>query len=575
MPDATLAPPLKALAAAFDAAPSALAVFDTDGRILHANPVFHALVGPQLAASLAAAARAAVDPLTRGEDCPATALVAGPPEGVGLEARWSAIRAPSGRVTSVCCAVHDMSRAVAAESALRASDDRFRTFMKNSPLSTWIVDREGRYVYASPGYERHFASLAPGAARTIRNAFPADLAEEYLRNNAEVLASGERREAIENGLRPDGVQGKFFVVKFPVRATDGDTLVGGIALDVTEMLAAERSALDSELRFGAIFDNAAVGIAQVSTDGVLVRVNRRLAEIVGHPAEDLLGRTFTDITHPDDIAANLAVSQQVRDGLIDEFAMEKRYIRKDGSIVWATLNVRCVREASGAIAYFVSVIEDISARKQAQDRIELLIAEVNHRAKNMLAVVQAIARQTARGADPATFVDRFSRRVQSLAAAQDLFIASGWGPVSMRTVIASQLAPFGEIDGARIALSGPDVDIKTAPAQSIAMAVHELAATASANGALSTPDGCVAIAWEIGADGRLTLSWRERGGPPPARTDAPPAPRESAGYGTKVILDMVRLSLRADVSAGYEPDGFAWTLSAPRDVIAPAPEATP
>lgn len=580
MPDATAAPPADTFLAAFDAAPAALAMFDVDGRLVYVNARFCTLIGagaavmqpdgavalvPDLPPPLATAAASAVRLLADGRPCPATVVtIADPAGGRRLEAEWGPVRTPSGELTHMSCAVRDVSREHAAEAALWVSEERFRSFMSNSPLTAWIVDAEGRFVYASPGYERHFPDKSPLTDQTIRGVFPADIAEEYLRNNAEVLASGERREAIETGVRPDGAQGRYFTVKFPLRDAAGGQLIGGIALDVTDLAAAERQALESETRFGAIFDNAAVGIAQVAMGGALVRVNRRLAEILGYPPEELLGKRFVDITHPDDIAENLAHSQKMRAGEIDEFAMEKRYVRKDGSIVWANLNVRCVRDSTGAIAYFVSVVEDISARKQAQDRVQLLVAEVNHRAKNMLAVVQAIARQTAR-AGLSTFVDRFSRRVQSLAAAQDLFIASAWGPVPLRDLITTQLAPFADVDGARLAIDGPDVDIKPSAAQSIAMAVHELAANASAAGALSTATGAIDIRWSVTAEGRLALAWRERGGPPP-----PATPSETVGYGAKVILDMVRLTLRADVSAGYDAEGFAWTLSAPPDVIAPA-----
>ena len=580
MPDATPAPLQDALRAAFDAAPVAMALVDLDLHIALANTHFAALVGRApptligapaatiLPAALADAVRQAHARLAEAHEPVHVALErlinhGDADRGIHLRLNVSGVRDDGGALTHLLCTVRDVSDEVDAQTALRTSEERFASFMLNIPLTAWIVDRDGRFVYASPGFERHFPTSSRVTDHTIRSVFPTDIAEEYLRNNAEVIAKNTRIEAIESGIRPGGAPGKYFTVKFPLRDADGGVLIGGIALDMTDMAAAERSARESETRFAAIFDNAAVGIAQVTTDGILLRVNRRLAEILGYPPEELLGRTFGDITHPDDLGENLVYAEQVRDGLIDEFAMEKRYVRRDGSIVWTNLNVRCVRDAGGAVAYFVSVVEDISARRQAQDRVQQLVAEVNHRAKNMLAVVQAIARQTMRS-DPINFIDRFSRRVQSLAAAQDLFIAGGWGPVSLRDLIAAQLAPFGDVDGARLDLAGPEVEIGPAAAQSIAMAVHELAATASATGALSAADGRIAIAWSVDPGGRLILTWREIGGPPP------PAPTpDTAGYGAKVILDMVRLTLRADVSAGYGPEGFVWTLSAPPGVIAP------
>lgn len=559
LPDAPLHSPADGatidFAAAFTGSPVAMALLGADLAILHANARFADLVGRDgLPPALAATAKTARDAHTRGEPALAAAITLhGPGGALELQANWTPLPTAAGAPDTMLCTLIE---------APRAGPEPFAAFLHTSPLSAWIVDTDGRFVYASPSYQRYFK--APLTGRSLRDVFPADIAEEYLRHNAEVIAAGVVHETIENGIRSDGAPGKYFTLKFPLRDGDGDgaMMIGGLAVDVTEMAAAQRSALESEVRFGAIFDNAAVGIAQVGPDGRMLRINRRLGEILGYPPEDLLGRRFVDVTHPDDVDENIAHADKLRAGVIDEFAMEKRYVRRDGSFVWANLSVRCIRDAKGDIAYFVSVIEDISERKRAEDRVQLLIAEVNHRAKNMLAVVQSIARQTMR-AEPGAFIDRFSRRIQSLAAAQDLFIASGWAPVALRDVVSTQLAPFGAVDGVRMAVEGPPIEIKPPAAQAIAMAVHELAANASAAGALSTPQGRVAIVWAVGDDGRMTLMWRESGGPPP-----PAAPPDSAGYGMKVIVDMVRMTLRGEVTAGYGPDGFAWTLAAPPDVMA-------
>ncbi len=126
---------------------------------------------------------------------------------------------------------------------------------------------------------------------------------------------------------------------------------------------------DYETRFQATFENAAVGIAHVAPDGRWLRVNKALCRIVGYPAEELVTKSFQDITHPDDLAADLAQVEQIRDGKINSYEMDKRYLRKDGAIVWVRLTVGCVRKSDGSIDYFVSVVEDISARKHAEDEL--------------------------------------------------------------------------------------------------------------------------------------------------------------------------------------------------------------
>ena len=130
---------------------------------------------------------------------------------------------------------------------------------------------------------------------------------------------------------------------------------------------AERGLRESEERFRATFENAPVGIAHVGLDGSWLRVNDRLCEIVGYPREELLERTFQDITHPDDLDADLAEGRRLRAGEIDAYAVEKRYVRKDASAVWANVTVSMLRNEAGEPLYFISVVEDVSARKRAEE----------------------------------------------------------------------------------------------------------------------------------------------------------------------------------------------------------------
>ena len=126
---------------------------------------------------------------------------------------------------------------------------------------------------------------------------------------------------------------------------------------------------NSEARFRATFDNAAVGIAHVAPDGGWLRVNEALCRILGYPADELLTKSFRDVTYPDDLAADLAKFELMREGKIGSYEVEKRDLRKDGAIIWCRKTVGSVRKGDGSIDYFVSVIEDISARKQAEKQL--------------------------------------------------------------------------------------------------------------------------------------------------------------------------------------------------------------
>ena len=159
----------------------------------------------------------------------------------------------------------------------------------------------------------------------------------------------------------------------------------GVQNDITELRRIEEVLRESEERFRATFEHAAVGAAQVGTDGRWLRVNHRLCEILGFTHEELLGKTFADITHPDDLEEDLGRKRAMLRGEVQTYTVEKRYVRKDGSLVWANVTVSLVREASGDPGYFISVVEDISERKRVEEERDLLLV------REQLARAEAVA----------------------------------------------------------------------------------------------------------------------------------------------------------------------------------------
>jgi PAS domain S-box-containing protein len=141
------------------------------------------------------------------------------------------------------------------------------------------------------------------------------------------------------------------------------------AESITEQVEARRALADSEARFRVTFESAPVGIAHVAPDGRWLRVNDAMCRIVGYSADELTTKSFQDITHPDDLAASVARVDQMCDGKVDRYDTDKRYLRKDGAIVWGRLTVSCVRKSDGSVDYFVAVVEDITARKQAEKEL--------------------------------------------------------------------------------------------------------------------------------------------------------------------------------------------------------------
>ncbi len=203
-------------------------------------------------------------------------------------------------------------------------------------------------------------------------------------------------------------------------------------------------------------------------------------------------------------------------------------------------------------------IRDITERKRAEEHNTLLMAEVNHRSMNLLAVVQAVAHQTARMGDPTTFVARLFERIDGLAASQDLLVKNQWEGVDLADLVAAQLAHFKDLIGARVLLDGQPARLTPAAAQGIGMALHELATNAGKYGALSNGDGRVHISWQLGAADKpmFSMSWLEEGGP----NVATPTRK---GFGQMVIGRMVEAAVDGTAEIDYRESGFSWRLSAP------------
>ena len=205
------------------------------------------------------------------------------------------------------------------------------------------------------------------------------------------------------------------------------------------------------------------------------------------------------------------------------------------------------------------IARDITERKLAQETQTLLLRELSHRSKNLLAVADAIVRQTARSTSPKEFVDRISRRLHALSINQDLMIEHDWRGADMSQVIQWQLASVVDDQASRVTLEGYPCVVTPRVAQALGLAIYELATNALKFGALSAPAGKVSIKWQVEARNgsrEFKLSWQESGGPPAVR------PRKK-GFGSSIIENMIARSVLGSVTMSYPPTGLVWELVAP------------
>jgi PAS domain S-box-containing protein len=447
--------------------------------------------------------------------------------------------------------------------------DAPQQFIEQMPAAIAIFDREMRYRAVSRRYLFDLAWLfstevfAPDKVigRTFHDVSP-DVPPRWGDAHARVLAGDELAQEEDFVPRQDG---RPVWVRWSMKPwRDAHGRIGGALLFsalITEQVEIKHALAESEALFRATFENAAVGISHVTPDGKFLRFNKALSRILGWPAEELIAKSFQDITHPDDLAIELDQSEQLREGRIDSYSVDKRDLRKDGTVVWIRRTVSCVRRSDGSIDYFVSVVQDISGRKRAEEQLHFLMREASHRVKNLLSLVQAIVNQT--GDRESDFVKRFTERIQALTANQDLLFRNEWKGVDLDDLARAQLAPFADLVGSRIAICGPKLRLNAAAAQAIGLTLHELATNAGKYGALSTDAGRVDVGWQL--DGKsFSMNWTECNGPPVR-------PPEHRGFGNTVIDSMVRRTVDGEVRLDYAPSGLRWRLTCPAaNVLEPA-----
>jgi PAS domain S-box-containing protein len=410
--------------------------------------------------------------------------------------------------------------------------------------------------------------------QSIRRLIPVERqAEEDM-----ILARLARSESIAQfeteRVAKDGRTFDASVTISPVRDTEGRVIgAAKIIRDISERKHAEQALQVSKERLQFALDAARLGWGQYDPIHGIAWWDTRLKEIF-QVAEDKTDiEEFTKRVHPDDVERVWAAMEAALDPTDPKpYANEFRHVRADGEVRW--VEAHGLTHFEGApperrAVVMVGTAQDITERKrreaereQREEREHLLMREVNHRAKNMLSLVQAIARQTA-AREPQDFIERFTERLQALSANQDLLIRNEWRGVDVKDLVGAQLAHFSDLVGSRIALHGPTLRLNAAAAQAIGLTLHELATNAGKYGALSTDMGRVDASWATDGD-IFTMSWSERDGPPVS------APKRR-GFGTMVIEGMAKQSVDGAIEVHYAPSGLTWRLNCPTaNVLEPA-----
>jgi PAS domain S-box-containing protein len=316
--------------------------------------------------------------------------------------------------------------------------------------------------------------------------------------------------------------------------------------------------LQSAQLLAAIVESSDDAIASKDLNGIVITWNKGAERIFGYAAEEIIGKPISILIPSDRQNEEPLILDRIRRGeRIDHYDTVRKH--KDGRLIDIALTVSPLRDENGRVIGASKIARDITAHKKQERFITLLSREVDHRAKNLLAVIQAIVNLT-EGDTPSGVKNAISGRIQALANAHNLLAVSHWEGATIESIVEQELAPYrGDVD-TRVRANGPDQTIGPKAAQSVALVLHELATNAAKYGALSVPAGRVHIEWSLKPNQSFSLRWTETGGP---ETTLP----SRDGFGTRAIRMMIKNQLDGRVHFDWASTGLVCDIDIPLETL--------
>jgi PAS domain S-box-containing protein len=323
----------------------------------------------------------------------------------------------------------------------------------------------------------------------------------------------------------------------------------GLIVDITDRKRGE----EANALHASTVHSSSDAIFSIDPDLTIKTWNRGAERLYGFSAAEAIGHSL-----------NMICPEQMRDEQTGLYAqtmngkpvlLETVRRHKDGRLIPVGISGSPIFAPDGAVVGVAAVHRDMTENRENKEHLGFTLRELSHRTKNLLAVVQGLARMIARRSDDIEdFEVRFRGCIQALAYSHDLLVQNDWQGATLEELLRVQLAPFGGIDTTRIVVHGPEVHLTPQTMQSLGLIMHELGTNATKHGALSNPSGAVTISWTRGSqDQGVELIWQERGGPPvtePTRK----------GFG-QVVFERIGASLDGDISIDFRPEGFVCTVT--------------
>ncbi|WP_457093461.1 PAS domain-containing protein [Microvirga sp. P5_D2] len=450
-----------------------------------------------------------------------------------------------------------------AQRQLRETEARFNIIAESLPALVWILNPNTELTYTNERWVK-YSGLSPDEAlghSWTRAIHPEDwerMTEELkdVVSNHTPYATEARYRSAEGEYRWHLIQGE------PAYGADGEFKGWvGTSVDIHDLKVTEEALRNSEQQLRLALQAARMGDWRLDYLTDDVALSDRACEIFGLPHGSPFTRTqLRDATHPADLPRVLsALDKAIQARTL--FNIEFRIRRFSDKVqVWVAAQGQGTYDPDGTRSGMAGVIQDITDRKHAEERQQLLIRELHHRVKNTLATVQAIVGSTARTANSIDeFYQGFVGRIVSLARTHNLLTEDLWQKAALEELVQTELGPYEDEARNRIIVEGPHLELPSEAAVPIGMAIHELTTNAAKHGALSTFGGQVEVRWRIepGAERpMLHFSWRENGGP---RVTSP----ARQGFGSRLLQRVLTTQLQAQVHMDFQEDGLNFTMVMP------------
>lgn len=438
---------------------------------------------------------------------------------------------------------------------------RFETALHGAKVHVFSQDRELRYTWIyTPRGEDAGAQMI---GRSDNDIWASPEHEAVVAVKRRVLKTGIPEDCEVSYILPER-RALFALHVDPIFGADGtieSIMCAAIDISRIRSLESEQRRLTEELgtavqRYETALRGSNVAVFTQDMELLYTSLSKPL---FGLGSSDILGRNDADILPG---ASGTSIIAMKREALKKGQPVDAELcIATPSGAHWYDFHVAPLRDMTGSIVGLTCAAVDITERKENEAHLRLLMRELTHRSKNLLAVIQAMARQTAHHVgNVESFLDRFGARLQALARSHDLLVQESWHGVSLADLIRSQLGHYLDRDKPQIFLDGPDVQLRPEAAQSLGLALHELATNAAKHGALSSLKGRVRIAWDrrpTAQGGGVEIVWSESNGP---KVSAP----ERRGFGSMVIERNLVRALEADVELVFASQGLCCRIVVPQ-----------